>query len=301
MPRRALSNNQIKQKLQKPDWIKVNFVQGDNYKKVKEASKTLNLNTVCQEANCPNIYECWDGGTATFMLLGDICTRGCRFCHVKSGNPKGIVDIFEPENTANAVKELGLDYVVLTSVDRDDLNDGGATHFAETVNQIYKKNKNTLIEVLIPDFSGSEKNLSIVTDAKPTVIAHNIETTRSLTSKIRDGRASYERSLQVLKNVKKLDSGIYTKSSIMLGFGEKYSEVIQTMRDLRRVEVDILTIGQYLQPSDFHISIKEFVHPDEFIKLKDVAEDMGFKYVASGPLVRSSYKAGEYFVKNLVK
>ena len=301
MPRRALSNNQIKQKLQKPDWIKVNFVQGDNYKKVKEASKTLNLNTVCQEANCPNIYECWDGGTATFMLLGDICTRGCRFCHVKSGNPKGIVDIFEPENTANAVKELGLDYVVLTSVDRDDLNDGGATHFAETVNQIYKKNKNTLIEVLIPDFSGSEKNLSIVTDAKPTVIAHNIETTRSLTSKIRDGRASYERSLQVLKNVKKLDSGIYTKSSIMLGFGEKYSEVIQTMRDLRGVEVDILTIGQYLQPSDFHISIKEFVHPDEFIKLKDVAEDMGFKYVASGPLVRSSYKAGEYFVKNLVK
>ena len=301
MPRRALSNNQIKQKLQKPDWIKVNFVQGDNYKKVKEASKTLNLNTVCQEANCPNIYECWDGGTATFMLLGDICTRGCRFCHVKSGNPKGIVDIFEPENTADAVKELGLDYVVLTSVDRDDLNDGGATHFAETVNQIYKKNKNTLIEVLIPDFSGSEKNLSIVTDAKPTVIAHNIETTRSLTSKIRDGRASYERSLQVLKNVKKLDSGIYTKSSIMLGFGEKYSEVIQTMRDLRGVEVDILTIGQYLQPSDFHISIKEFVHPDEFIKLKDVAEDMGFKYVASGPLVRSSYKAGEYFVKNLVK
>ncbi len=301
MPRRALSNNQIKQKLQKPDWIKVNFVQGDNYKKVKEASKTLNLNTVCQEANCPNIYECWDGGTATFMLLGDICTRGCRFCHVKSGNPKGIVDIFEPENTANAVKELGLDYVVLTSVDRDDLNDGGATHFAETVNQIYKKNKNTLIEVLIPDFSGSEKNLSIVTDAKPTVIAHNIETTRSLTSKIRDGRASYERSLQVLKNVKKLDSDIYTKSSIMLGFGEKYSEVIQTMRDLRGVEVDILTIGQYLQPSDFHISIKEFVHPDEFIKLKDVAEDMGFKYVASGPLVRSSYKAGEYFVKNLVK
>tara|TARA_B100001750_G_scaffold38794_1_gene28093 strand:+ start:5471 stop:6376 length:906 start_codon:yes stop_codon:yes gene_type:complete len=301
LPRRALSNNQIKQKLQKPDWIKVNFVQGDNYKKVKEASKTLNLNTVCQEANCPNIYECWDGGTATFMLLGDICTRGCRFCHVKSGNPKGIVDIFEPENTANAVKELGLDYVVLTSVDRDDLNDGGATHFAETVNQIYKKNKNTLIEVLIPDFSGSEKNLSIVTDAKPTVIAHNIETTRSLTSKIRDGRASYERSLQVLKNVKKLDSDIYTKSSIMLGFGEKYSEVIQTMRDLRGVEVDILTIGQYLQPSDFHISIKEFVHPDEFIKLKDVAEDMGFKYVASGPLVRSSYKAGEYFVKNLVK
>ena len=301
MPRRALSNNQIKQKLQKPDWIKVNFVQGDNYKKVKEASKTLNLNTVCQEANCPNIYECWDGGTATFMLLGDICTRGCRFCHVKSGNPKGIVDIFEPENTADAVKELGLDYVVLTSVDRDDLNDGGATHFAETVNQIYKKNKNTLIEVLIPDFSGSEKNLSIVTDAKPTVIAHNIETTRSLTSKIRDGRASYERSLQVLKNVKKLDSGIYTKSSIMLGFGEKDSEVIQTMRDLRGVEVDILTIGQYLQPSDFHISIKEFVHPDEFIKLKDVAEDMGFKYVASGPLVRSSYKAGEYFVKNLVK
>ena len=301
MPRRALSNNQIKQKLQKPDWIKVNFVQGDNYKKVKEASKTLNLNTVCQEANCPNIYECWDGGTATFMLLGDICTRGCRFCHVKSGNPKGIVDIFEPENTADAVKELGLDYVVLTSVDRDDLNDGGATHFAETVNQIYKKNKNTLIEVLIPDFSGSEKNLSIVTDAKPTVIAHNIETTRSLTSKIRDGRASYERSLQVLKNVKKLDSDIYTKSSIMLGFGEKYSEVIQTMRDLRGVEVDILTIGQYLQPSDFHISIKEFVHPDEFIKLKDVAEDMGFKYVASGPLVRSSYKAGEYFVKNLVK
>ena len=301
MPRRALSNNQIKQKLQKPDWIKVNFVQGKNYKKVKEASKTLNLNTVCQEANCPNIYECWDGGTATFMLLGDICTRGCRFCHVKSGNPKGVVDIFEPENTADAVKELELEYVVLTSVDRDDLSDGGSTHFAETVNQIYKKNKNTLIEVLIPDFSGNLDNLSIVAKAKPTVIAHNIETTRTLTPLVRDARASYDRSLEVLRNVKELDSNIYTKSSIMLGFGEKYSEVIEAMRDLRKADVDILTIGQYLQPSDFHISIKQYVHPDEFIKLKDVAEDMGFKYVVSGPLVRSSYKAGEYFVKNLVK
>ena len=301
MPRRALSNNQIKQKLQKPDWIKVNFVQGKNYKKVREASKALNLNTVCQEANCPNIYECWDGGTATFMLLGDICTRGCRFCHVKSGNPKGVVDVFEPENTANAVKELELEYVVLTSVDRDDLSDGGSVHFAETVNQIYKKNKNILIEVLIPDFSGNLGNLSIVAKAKPTVIAHNIETTRTLTPLVRDARASYDRSLKVLRNVKELDSNIYTKSSIMLGFGEKYSEVIEAMRDLRRAEVDILTIGQYLQPSDFHISIKQYVHPDEFIKLKDVAEDMGFKYVASGPLVRSSYKAGEYFVKNLVK
>ncbi len=301
MPRRALSNNQIKQKLQKPDWIKVNFVQGKNYKKVREASKALNLNTVCQEANCPNIYECWDGGTATFMLLGDICTRGCRFCHVKSGNPKGVVDVFEPENTANAVKELELEYVVLTSVDRDDLSDGGSVHFAETVNQIYKKNKNILIEVLIPDFSGNLGNLSIVAKARPTVIAHNIETTRTLTPLVRDARASYDRSLKVLRNVKELDSNIYTKSSIMLGFGEKYSEVIEAMRDLRRAEVDILTIGQYLQPSDFHISIKQYVHPDEFIKLKDVAEDMGFKYVVSGPLVRSSYKAGEYFVKNLVK
>ncbi len=301
MPRRALSNNQIKQKLQKPDWIKVNFVQGKNYKKVREASKALNLNTVCQEANCPNIYECWNGGTATFMLLGDICTRGCRFCHVKSGNPKGVVDVFEPENTANAVKELELEYVVLTSVDRDDLSDGGSVHFAETVNQIYKKNKNILIEVLIPDFSGNLGNLSIVAKARPTVIAHNIETTRTLTPLVRDARASYDRSLKVLRNVKELDSNIYTKSSIMLGFGEKYSEVIEAMRDLRRAEVDILTIGQYLQPSDFHISIKQYVHPDEFIKLKDVAEDMGFKYVVSGPLVRSSYKAGEYFVKNLVK
>ena len=301
MPRRALSNNQIKQKLQKPDWIKVNFVQGKNYKKVREASKALNLNTVCQEANCPNIYECWNGGTATFMLLGDICTRGCRFCHVKSGNPKGVVDVFEPENTANAVNELELEYVVLTSVDRDDLSDGGSVHFAETVNQIYKKNKNILIEVLIPDFSGNLGNLSIVAKARPTVIAHNIETTRTLTPLVRDARASYDRSLKVLRNVKELDSNIYTKSSIMLGFGEKYSEVIEAMRDLRRAEVDILTIGQYLQPSDFHISIKQYVHPDEFIKLKDVAEDMGFKYVVSGPLVRSSYKAGEYFVKNLVK
>jgi len=235
------------------------------------------------------------------MLLGDICTRGCRFCHVKSGNPKGVVDIFEPENTADAVKELELEYVVLTSVDRDDLSDGGSTHFAETINQIYKKNKNTLIEVLIPDFSGNLDNLSIVAKARPTVIAHNIETTRTLTPLVRDARASYDRSLKVLRNVKELDSNIYTKSSIMLGFGEKYSEVIEAMRDLRKANVDILTIGQYLQPSDFHISIKQYVHPDEFIKLKDVAEDMGFKYVVSGPLVRSSYKAGEYFVKNLVK
>lgn len=301
MPRRALSNNQIKQKLHKPEWIKVNFVQGDNYKKVRESADKLNLNTVCQEANCPNIYECWEGGTATFMLLGDICTRGCRFCHVKSGNPEGIVDIFEPENTANAVRELELDYVVLTSVDRDDLTDGGSSHFAKTVEEIYKKNEGTLIEVLIPDFSGKIKDLSTVVKSKPTVIAHNIETTRELTPLVRDGRASYERSIKVLRNVKKLDSNIYTKSSIMLGFGEKYTDIITAMKDLREADVDILTLGQYLQPSDFHISIKQFVHPDEFIKLKDVAEDMGFKYVASGPLVRSSYKAGEYFVKNLVK
>jgi len=287
--------------LQKPDWLKVNLTQGSNYEKVKKSAKTLNLNTVCQEANCPNIYECWNGGTATFMLLGDICTRGCKFCHVKSGNPKGMIDVFEPENIANAVKELQLEYVVLTSVDRDDLNDGGASHFADTIKYIHKINNNTLIEVLIPDFSESLDALSIVIKAKPTVIAHNIETTKNLTHFVRDRRASYQRSLNVLMNVKKLEPTIFTKSSIMLGFGEKYSEVIDTIQDLRNANVDILTIGQYLQPSDFHISVKQFVRPEEFLKLKQVAEDMGFKYVVSGPLVRSSYKAGEYFVKNMVK
>lgn len=301
MPRRSINNNHTRQKLRKPEWLKVNFKQGKNYEKIKKAANTLNLNTVCQEANCPNIYECWDVGTATFMLLGDICTRGCKFCHVKSGNPKGIVDIFEPENIANAVKELELDYVVLTSVDRDDLNDGGASHFADTIQQIRKKNSSTLIEVLIPDFSESVKSLSIVTNSEPTVIAHNIETTRSMTPFVRDARASYDRSLNVLKNIKKLNSKIFTKSSIMLGFDEKYSEVIDTMRDLRKVKVDILTIGQYLQPSDFHINVKQFVHPEEFTKLKNIADNMGFSYVASGPLVRSSYKAGEYFVKSMVK
>ena len=258
-----------------------------------------NLHTVCEEANCPNIYECWNGGTATFMLLGDVCTRVCKFCYVKSGKPNGIVDSFEPENVAKTVNKLNFKYVVLTSVNRDDLDDGGASHFAQTVNEIHKINPKILVEVLIPDFANDLSSLSTIVNSKPTVVAHNIETTESLSPMIRDIRADYHKSLNVLKTIKKIEPKIYTKSSIMLGLGETENEVIRTMRDLRKVDVDIITLGQYLQPSSFHAQIKEYVHPKKFKKLKSIGLKMGFMYIAAGPLVRSSYKAGELFVTSI--
>jgi len=294
-----LQNRTIQQP--KPDWLKVRPPSGENYKRLKVLSRNLGLHTVCEEAHCPNIGECWGGGTATFMLLGDTCTRGCRFCAVKSGNPAGAVDDLEPLKIALALKEMSLRYVVLTSVDRDDLPDGGAAHFAKTIIETRTKNKDMLIEVLTPDFRGDLDAVHTVVDAHPDVFAHNIETVQRLHSKARDRRASYEQSLRVLKAVKEMDSSIYTKSSLMLGIGERDEEVVQSMKDLRAAGVDLLAIGQYLRPSTWHMEVSEFVHPSKFQHFKLVGESLGFKFVASGPLVRTSYRAGEYFIENLIR
>ncbi len=283
----------------KPDWLKIRPPSGENYLQIKQTLSKYGLHTVCEEAHCPNVYECWGGGTATLMLMGDICTRGCRFCAVTSGHPNGHLDPLEPWKTAQVLQKWGLDYVVLTSVCRDDLPDGGARHFAQTIRAIKIKNPEMLVEVLIPDFSGDIEALKKVVEAKPDVIGHNIETVEGLTPKVRDRRANYRQSLMVLENVKKLDKNIYTKSSIMLGLGETEDEVFQTMRDLRTVGVDILTLGQYLRPSMRHLPVAKYVHPDEFAYYKQKGEELGFLYVASGPLVRSSYRAGEFFIKAL--
>ena len=234
------------------------------------------------------------------MLMGDTCTRGCRFCMVKSGNPHGILDIFEPLKVADTIADLGLRYVVITSVDRDDLLDGGAEHFASTIRAIKERDSNVVTEVLIPDFQGNLLDVRKIVDAGPEVIAHNIETTRTLTPKIRDPRATYEQSLRVLKGIKDLNPSIYTKSSIMMGLGEVEPDVIAAMEDLRNVKVDILTLGQYLRPSKGHVPVIKYVSPDEFEHYKQLAENLGFLYVASGPFVRSSYRAGEFFLEALI-
>ena len=274
---------------------------GDSYFNIKSVLRESNLYTVCEEANCPNISECWEGGTATFMLLGDSCTRGCRFCNVKTGNPKGLVDENESEKIAGVISKLGLRYAVLTAVARDDLADGGASHFAKTIDAIHNLDPSILVEALIPDFSNDLNSLKIVVDSLPTVIAHNIETTRSLTSKVRDPRAGYHQSLSVLRNVKKFNRNLFTKSSIMLGLGETDEEVLNTMKDLRDSDVDMLTIGQYMQPSTLHLDVIEYVKPERFKELQEIGESMGFIYVAAGPLVRSSYRAGELFVEKIIK
>jgi len=284
----------------KPEWLKIRPPSGEKYLMIKGLKEGLELHTVCEEAHCPNIYECWGGGTATFMVMGDLCTRHCRFCAVKSGRPNGYLDPLEPVKLAYAIRRMNLRYVVVTSVDRDDLEDGGASHFAACIREIRRLNPSIYIEVLIPDFRGDVEALKRVVEARPHVVAHNIETVRRLTPAVRDPRARYDQSLAVLENIKKLDRGIYTKSSIMVGLGETKEEVVSAMRDLRGVGVDFLTIGQYLQPSKGHIPVKEYVHPDVFEEYRLIGESLGFKYVASGPLVRSSYKAGEYFImKNL--
>jgi lipoyl synthase len=264
-------------------------------------SRDLGLHTVCEEAHCPNIAECWGGGTATFMLLGDMCTRGCRFCAVKSGNPSMLVDELEPVKIAIALQRMKLSYVVLTSVDRDDLEDGGASHFAQTIIETRKLNPDMIIEVLTPDFQGDLDSIRKVAAARPDVFAHNIETVQRLQAKARDRRASYEQSLGVLRAIKELDPSIYTKSSIMLGIGESDKEVVEAMKDLRRIDVDILAIGQYLRPSSWHMKVEEYIHPQKFEEFRKIGESLGFRFVAAGPLVRTSYRAGEYFVEKLIR
>jgi lipoic acid synthetase len=282
--------------IKKPAWLRVRAPAGENYTKVKQSLRSLNLHTVCEEARCPNISECWGTGTATIMIMGDICSRGCRFCAVNSGKPV-LLDTGEPERVAKAIKEWGLRYVVITSVCRDDLEDGGAEHISKTIKAIKLLCPTIIVESLIPDFRGDDGSIIKIVKSEPEVISHNIETVPRLTPKVRDARASYEQSLLVLKKIKDINSLIYTKSSIMLGLGESEEEVIQTIMDLRSVGVSILTIGQYLQPTPKHLPLIEFIAPEKFNWFREIAERMGFVYVASGPLVRSSYRAGEFFVK----
>lgn len=284
----------------KPAWLKVPLPQGERFSAIRQIVKEKNLHTVCQEASCPNMGECWGGGTATFMLMGGICTRGCKFCHVTTGRPKAL-DPKEPESIVYACREMGLDYIVLTSVDRDDLVDGGAAHLATTIDLLHRELPKLIVEILIPDFRGDLKALETVLAAKPQVLAHNIETVERLQSKVRDPRAGYRQSLEVLAHVKNINPKIYTKSSIMLGVGETPDEIGTAFWDLRKIGCDIVTLGQYLQPSPRHLPVFEYVTPERFEEYQRWGEKMGFLFVASGPLVRSSYKAGEYFLKGRIQ
>ncbi len=285
----------------KPDWLKIRPPGGENYLKIKGLLRELKLHTVCEEAACPNVSECWGGGTATVMLMGDTCTRGCKFCHVKTGNPRGVLDAAEPENVSSAIAELGLTYVVLTSVDRDDLPDGGGDHIGRTVEAIKIKRAETLVEILVPDFRGDLEAVRRVVDSGPDVFAHNIETVARLQKAVRDGRCSYAQSLDVLRFAKTHRPSVVTKSSIMLGLGETKEEVAQAMDDLRAVGVEILTIGQYLRPSSWHIAVNEYVPPALFKEYERMGLEKGFLCVPSGPLVRSSYRAGEKFLEGLLR
>jgi len=285
----------------KPSWIRVKAPGSAGYRYLKEKVGELGLHTVCQEARCPNIGECWEQKTLTIMILGDTCTRFCKFCNVKTGKGNGWVDPEEPNRTALLLKPLNLHYVVITSVDRDDLCDGGASHFAQTIQEVREKCPQTTLEVLTGDFSGSEESIHKVLRARPHVLSHNLETVERLTPSIRDRRASYRTSLLQLQRSKEFDSTIFTKSSLMLGLGETREEVIESMKDLRRIEVDFFTLGQYLRPSKIHHPVERFITPEEFEEFKSIGYELGFKMVASGPLVRSSYKAGEYFINEYIR
>jgi lipoic acid synthetase len=282
----------------KPPWLKVRAPGGERYHELKGTLRRLDLHTVCEEARCPNVGECWREGTATVMLLGDVCTRGCRFCAVTTGNPRGAVDGREPEHVARAIASLGLTYVVLTMVNRDDLLDGGAGHVARTVERLRELRDDILIETLVGDFQGHLSAVDAVVDARPDVFAHNIEVTRALTRSIRDARSSYDQSLAVLRRAKDRAPDRPTKSSLMLGIGESDDEVLEALADLRAAGVDIVTLGQYLRPTPRHAEVKRFVTPEAFDAFRDRAMEMGFLYCASGPLVRSSYKAAEVFVRS---
>jgi lipoic acid synthetase len=279
-----------KVRIKKPKWLRVKLPTGENYKKVRGLVDKHKLHTICESGNCPNMGECWGEGTATFMILGNICTRSCGFCAVQTGRPDA-VDEFEPGKVAHSVKTMGVKHAVITSVDRDDLADGGANIWAQTVRAIRKQSPDTTLETLIPDFAGKWDNLQIVIDVAPEIVSHNLETVRRLTKEVRI-QAKYDRSLEVLFRLKK--GGMKTKSGVMLGLGESDKEVLETMEDLRSVECDVLTLGQYLQPTAKHLPIVEFVTPEKFAEFKEEGLKMGFKYVESGPLVRSSYRAEKH-------
>lgn len=283
----------------KPEWLRVRLPSGHNYVNVKHTVASLGLHTVCEEARCPNMGECWGGGTATIMIMGDTCTRGCRFCSVASGRPL-FLDPNEPDKVAKAIKKWGLKYVVITSVCRDDLPDGGANHIAKTIKSVKTQCPQTIVEPLIPDFQGNRHALEKIIGSGPEVISHNIETVARLSPLIRDPRATYQQSLHVLEMIKDIDCRIYTKSSMMLGLGETEVEVMQAAKDLRSVGVDIVSMGQYLQPTNRHLPVKEYISPEKFESYKKKIEKMGFVYAVAGPFVRSSYKAGELFIANIV-
>lgn len=282
----------LPERVKKPDWLRVKLPVGKKYTELRGLVDKYKLNTICASGSCPNMGECWGEGTATFMILGNICTRSCGFCGVKTGRPE-TVEWDEPEKVARSIKIMGIKHAVITSVDRDDLKDGGSIIWAETVDAIRRANPTTTLETLIPDFQGNTKQIDRIIEVHPEVVSHNMETVRRLTREVRI-QAKYDRSLGVLKYLK--EKGMRTKTGLMLGLGEKEDEVIQTMKDLQGVGLDVLTIGQYLQPSKKHLPLKEFITPDQFKKYETLGLEMGFMYVESGPLVRSSYKAHKHAI-----
>jgi lipoic acid synthetase len=285
----------------KPAWLKVPLAGGERHAELKRLFRKLELSTVCEEARCPNIGECWREGTATLMLLGDTCTRGCRFCAVKSGDPGGVVDAREPDHVARALGQMNLAYVVLTMVDRDDLPDGGAAHVAQTVRSIREHSPDTRIEALVGDFAGKLEHVrSLVERGAPDVFAHNVEVVPRLQRSMRDARCSWARSVQVLRTARDAGANV-VKTSLMVGCGEETAEVLDAMEQLRAAEVDVLTIGQYLRPTEKHAKVARYVTPDEFAEYEQAGSRLGFKYVASGPLVRSSYRAAEAFLSGILR
>ena len=285
-----MENETITTKIKKPKWLRVKLPTGENYKKVRGLVDEHKLHTICESGSCPNMGECWGEGTATFMILGNVCTRSCGFCAVKTGKPE-VVDIYEPGRVANSVKIMGVKHAVITSVDRDDLKDGGSDIWAQTVRAIRQQSPQTTMETLIPDFAGKWENLQVIIDVAPEIVSHNLETVRRLTKQVRI-QAKYDRSLEVLFRLKK--GGMRTKSGVMLGLGETPAEVLETMQDLVAVGVDVLTLGQYLQPTLRHLPVAEFITPEQFDFYKEEGLKMGFRYVESGPLVRSSYHAEKH-------
>jgi lipoic acid synthetase len=285
---------------QKPAWLRAKMPTGKGYSRTQQIVKEQRLSTVCEESMCPNIGECWNAGTATIMVLGSVCTRACRFCAVDTGNPKGWLDAEEPANTGRAVRLMGLEYVVITSVDRDDLADGGASHYAACIRAIKQQNPNTAVEALTPDFNGVKEHVECVVDSGLDVFAQNVETVRRLTHPVRDPRAGYEKTLRVLRHAKEFRPDVLTKTSLMLGLGERDNEIMQTMDELRDAKVDILTLGQYLRPTPNHLAVERYVTPEEFEAFRREGLDKGFLEVVAGPMVRSSYRAEQVLQKNNV-
>jgi lipoic acid synthetase len=291
--------------LKKPEWLKIRPPAGENYLQIKQLLRERNLHTVCEEAHCPNVAECWAGGTATFMLGSEVCTRACRFCAIQTARRPPPLDPEEPFKVAEAVSRLGLKYVVLTSVDRDDLADGGASHFAATIRELKRLDPNLLVEALVPDFRGDLSAVETIVDSGLDVYAHNVETVYRLQYRVRDPRAGYAQSLLTLQHAKKYaelkSRRLHTKSSVMLGLGETGAELQDAFLDLRKHGIDVLTLGQYLRPSLKHLPVEKYYTPDEFAALEEQAKETGFLYVASGPMVRSSYKAAELFLEGLIR